>query len=84
MSPIIFSTSKEKSFPSLILLYNLRSFGGRSGFLFLVDDLHVGGGGRDHPPDHLRPLHQPALRKGEEARQRRTRECEGRGAHSQV
>ena len=67
-----------------ILRCNLRSFGGRSGFLFLLDDLHVGGGGHHHPPHHLRALHQPALRQSEEARQGRTRECKGRCPHPQV
>ena len=67
-----------------ILHCNLRSFGGRSRLLFLLNDLHIGGGGHHHPPHHLRALHQPALRQGEEARQRRTRECQGRCAHSQV
>ena len=75
---------KGKFLLVFILCCNLRSFGGRSGFLFLLDDLHVGGGGRHHPPHHLRALHQPALREGEEARQRGARECKRRCPHPQV
>ena len=69
---------------AFILRCNRRSFGGRSGFLFLLDDLHVSGGGRHHPPHHLRPLHQPALRESEEARQRWSREYKRRCPHPQV